>query len=562
MSGHDLVPPTPEAAEESGMLSVLPPPAADVPTDLPPALLAFYSPSAALIDLPPSDAARYVIWLVAALAGAGLAAMTFFPLDRVVSVNGRLTPFDNTMVLQPLETSIIRTVEVHEGDTVHKGQVLARLDPTVTDADVTNMRRQVAAYRAEVARRTAEAEGHPYTADMNDPASVQEAAAYLRRQAEYTAQMSNYDRQVAGLESELQGYEASAAMYAARARVARDVQDMRVRLQHEQVGSRLSTLAAQDTLMEVTRSQVSARHSADSTRARLEAMKAQRDGYASNWHATVYQDLALAQHRLADADGSYSKAVLHHDLIVMRADRDAVVLSIAHLSAGSVIQAATPLLTLVPTGGHLDVVATLRGVDAGYVRAGDPALLKFAAFPYTQYGGGGSDGACHKPRFLYLLRRKARRQRRAGRGYGRYDERLLSCAPVDRPVHAAWRAALLPSPAGHAGRGGYPCRATHHHAVPAQPPAACRDRRHARTLIGGRRWCASSCPACWAGSRLRPVFAMRAAFWNTKAVRRRDSPCWDALRAAAWWRRSIRWRVPTLMAMAFRAVRSTLISHT
>ncbi|ATU73818.1 HlyD family type I secretion periplasmic adaptor subunit [Komagataeibacter rhaeticus] len=390
MNGHDLVPPTPDDGDgegAGGILSVLPPPEADMPTDLPPALLAFYSPSAALVELPPSDAARYVIWLVAALAGMGLAVMTFFPLDRVVSVNGRLTPFDETMVLQPLETSIIRSIEVHEGDTVHKGQILARLDPTMTDADVNNLRRQVTAYRAEVARRTAEAAGRPYVADVSDPASVQEAAAYLRRQAEYNAQMSSYDRQVAGLQSELQGYEASAAMYAARARVAHDVQDMRLQLQHEQVGSRLSTLAAQDTLMEVTRSQVAARHEADSTRARLDAMKAQRDGYASNWHATVYQDLALAQHRLADADGSYSKAILQHELIIMRADRDATVLSIAHLSAGSVIQAASPLLTLVPAGSHLDMEATLRGVDAGYVRAGDHALLKFAAFPYTQYGG-------------------------------------------------------------------------------------------------------------------------------------------------------------------------------
>ncbi|MCE2575925.1 HlyD family type I secretion periplasmic adaptor subunit [Komagataeibacter sp. FNDCR2] len=384
---HDLSPvPNPQGAA-TGEMSVVPPAGGQAPAELPPALLAFYSPSAALIELPPSDAARYVIWIVGALVAAALAVMTFLPLDRVVSVNGRLSPFDDTMVLQPLETAIIRSIDVHEGDRVRKGQVLARLDPTMTDADVTNLRRQVMAYRAEVARRMAEATGQPYVADMKDPASVQEAAAYLRRQAEYNAQMASYDRQIAGLESELQGHEASAAMYAARVRVARDVQDMRVRLQHEQVGSRLSTLAAQDTLMEVVRAQVSARHEADSTRARLDAMKAQRDGYASNWHATVYQDLALAQHRLADADGGYSKAMLHHDLIVMRAGRDAVVLSIAHLSTGSVIQAASPLMTLVPLGGHLDVEASLRGVDAGYVRVGDRALLKFAAFPYTQYGG-------------------------------------------------------------------------------------------------------------------------------------------------------------------------------
>ncbi|MBV1832413.1 HlyD family type I secretion periplasmic adaptor subunit, partial [Komagataeibacter melomenusus] len=132
--------------------------------------------------------------------------------------------------------------------------------------------------------------GHDYAPDMSDPASVQEAADFMRRKSEYSAKVANYDRQIAGLQSDLQGYEASTAMYAARAKVATDVRDMRVRLQHEQVGSRLSTLASQDSLMEIVRSQITARHDADATRARLDAMKAQRDGYIGNWQATVYQD--------------------------------------------------------------------------------------------------------------------------------------------------------------------------------------------------------------------------------------------------------------------------------
>lgn len=363
-------------------------PATDTATAaLPPGLLEFYSPSAALIDMPPQDAALYIIWVIGGLAIAGLLVMTFLPLDRVVTTNGRLVAADGTLVVQPLETSIIRSINVHEGDIVHKGDVLAELDPTLSDADVENMRKQAASYRAEVARLSAEAAGRDYAPDMSDPASVQEAADFMRRRSEYSAKVANYDRQVAGLQSDLQGYEASTAMYAARAKVASDVRDMRERLQREQVGSRLSTLASQDSLMEVVRSQITARHDAEATRARLEAMKAQRDGYIGNWQATVYQDLSVAQHHLADADSSYRKAMLHHTLVQMRAQRDAVVLSIARLSTGSVLQAASPLMTLVPVDGRLEVESVMRGLDVGYVRTGDRALLKFAAFPYTQYGG-------------------------------------------------------------------------------------------------------------------------------------------------------------------------------
>ncbi|CUW46143.1 MULTISPECIES: HlyD family type I secretion periplasmic adaptor subunit [Novacetimonas] len=359
----------------------------DTTPAMPPGLLEFYSPSAALIDMPPQDAALYIIWVIGGLAIAGLLVMTFLPLDRVVMTNGRLVAADGTLVVQPLETSIIRSIDVHEGDIVHKGDVLAQLDPTISDADVENMRKQAASYRAEVARLTAEAAGHDYAPDMSDPASIQEAADFMRRRSEYSAKVANYDRQIVGLQSDLQGYEASTAMYAARAKVASDVRDMRVRLQHEQVGSRLSTLASQDSLMEVVRSQITARHDADATRARLDAMKAQRDGYIGNWQATIYQDLSVAQHHLADADSSYRKAMLHHTLVQMRAEKDAVVLSIARLSTGSVLQAASPLMTLVPVDGRLEVESVMRGLDVGYVRPGDRALLKFSAFPYTQYGG-------------------------------------------------------------------------------------------------------------------------------------------------------------------------------
>ncbi|PYD64267.1 HlyD family type I secretion periplasmic adaptor subunit [Gluconacetobacter entanii] len=395
MSERDMTPhdaDTPDGAHDAtanasrGLARLLPATDAGA-TAMPPGLLEFYSPSAALIDMPPQDAALYIIWVIGGLAIAGLLVMTFLPLDRVVTTNGRLVAADGTLVVQPLETSIIRSINVHEGDIVHKGDILAELDPTLSDADVENMRKQAASYRAEVARLSAEAAGRDYAPDMSDPASVQEAADFMRRKSEYSAKVANYDRQVAGLQSDLQGYEASTAMYAASAKVASDVRDMRERLQREQVGSRLSTLASQDSLMEVVRSQITARHDAEATRARLDAMKAQRDGYIGNWQATVYQDLSVAQHHLADADSSYRKAMLHHTLVQMRAQKDAVVLSIARLSTGSVLQAASPLMTLVPIDGRLEVESVMRGLDVGYVRTGDRALLKFAAFPYTQYGG-------------------------------------------------------------------------------------------------------------------------------------------------------------------------------
>ncbi|OUJ01479.1 HlyD family type I secretion periplasmic adaptor subunit [Acetobacter cibinongensis] len=355
--------------------------------DMPIALLEFHSPTAALVNMPPTASAQYIVWLVGALVLSSVTAMAVFPLDRVVSTQGQLISVENSLVIQPLDTSIIRSIDVREGDFVKKGDVLAHLDPTTTGADIDNMRTQNDQYQAEVARLKAEAEGKSYQVDLQQPASVRQGEAFLRRKAEYDAKIANYDKQIASLQHDLQGYEASAAMYAAQTKVAADVHKMRMQLQKDQVGSKLSTLGAQSTLMETERSQIAAQQQAASTRNKLAAQVAEKEGYIQSWKAEVYQNLIKAEHSVAESDSLYRKAVLHSSLVALKADEDAVVLSIGKVSVGSVVNAAQRIMTLVPVGKGLEVEAVLSGQDVGFVKLGDKALVKFATFPYQQYGG-------------------------------------------------------------------------------------------------------------------------------------------------------------------------------
>ncbi|MFT8676082.1 MAG: HlyD family type I secretion periplasmic adaptor subunit [Acetobacter sp.] len=357
------------------------------PGDLPLALLEFHSPTAALVNLPPTPAARHIVWIVGGLMACSLLGMTVFPLSRVVSTQGRLVSSQPTLLVQPFDTSIVRSITVASGDFVHKGDVLARLDPTQAGADSGNLKVQRAEYQAETDRLKAEASGVDYRPDPNDPASLTEAAAFVRRKAEFDATVGKYANQIASLQSDLQGYQASTVLYAARARVMADVLGMRQQLQKEQVGSRLSTLAARNDLMEVERAQVAAHQQADSARAKLAAQISEREGYQQNWKAEVYRDLVVAEHRLSEAQAGYSKAVLHDTMVLLRADEDAVVLSVGKMSVGSVVTPAQPVMTLVPTGQGLEIEAVMSGHDVGFVRLGDRALVKFATFPYQQYGG-------------------------------------------------------------------------------------------------------------------------------------------------------------------------------
>lgn len=180
---------------------------------------------------------------------------------------------------------------------------------------------------------------------------------------------------------------ASAAMHESRGRVANEVLQMRRRLQADQVGSKLSTLAAQSELMDSERAQIESQQTAAATKSKLASIQAERDAYLQNWKAQIYAQMTETQIKLNEATGESQKAELRSKLVTLTAPSDGVVLNISKVSIGSVLSPGQMLMAIVPTGAALEMEAVLRGQDAGFVQLGDHALLKFTTFPYTQYGG-------------------------------------------------------------------------------------------------------------------------------------------------------------------------------
>ncbi|QHI95019.1 HlyD family type I secretion periplasmic adaptor subunit [Aristophania vespae] len=397
MSEHDLVPqaeqkPSPEGPPDTPDTSEVhnvPPKATDpfAPDGMPLALLEFHSPTRALVNMPATPSAQYIVWIVGSLLIACLAGMAFFPVNKVVSITGRLISTQPTVLVQPFEQAIIRSIDANVGDYVHKGQILARLDSTLSQADMDNLVQQMQSLQTEVARLKAEANGQIYEPDTNVPASVQQGEVFLRRQSDYKAHMHDFDQRIAAMESDLQGARANNAMYASKLRIVSAVLEMRKKEQKEQVGSRLSTLGAQDAVMDTERLLITSQQMANSLVNKLSALKALRDGYTQNWKTEVYAELTKAERHLDEMRSNYRKARLRQRLIVLRAPEDGIVLTRAEFSIGSVIDAGMRLMTLVPTSSGIEVEAIMRAQDSGFVKQGDHALIKFVTFPYDLYGG-------------------------------------------------------------------------------------------------------------------------------------------------------------------------------
>src|SRR5262249_48996013 len=100
-----------------------------------PAILEFQWPSTAIVNAPIPRSARGISWMITAMVATLIAASALIPIDQVVTARGIVVSRAPTILVQPLDTAIVRSIEVHEGQRVRAGDVLARLDPTFAPAD-------------------------------------------------------------------------------------------------------------------------------------------------------------------------------------------------------------------------------------------------------------------------------------------------------------------------------------------------------------------------------------------------------------------------------------------
>jgi HlyD family secretion protein len=351
-----------------------------------PALLEFQWPSAAIVNAPVPRSARGSVLVIASMVLVLVAAMGLIPIDQVVTARGVVVSESPTILVQPLETAIVRSIDVREGQHVRAGELLARLDPTFAAADVATFDAQVSSLEAEVARLQAESAGQAFTYTGTDPHWTLQAAIHGHRKAQFDAKIENYRHRIEELEATISRSRSDASAYRERLGFAQSVEQMRKELESLQAGSKLNTLLAMDSRVEMERSMANAEQAAEAARRDQAALTSERDAFVRGWRAEVSQQLSEKNGKAHDAREQLNKAKLRKDLVELRSETDAIVQSVAKVSVGSVMQSGQQFITLVPADAALEIEANISGRDNGFVHVHDPVAIKFDTFPYSQYG--------------------------------------------------------------------------------------------------------------------------------------------------------------------------------
>ena len=352
----------------------------------------FQSETAEILEAGEPNKALLAVFILTGVFVSLLLIAGCFRVDRVIaSKSGEIMTVEPTVVLGALDQSIIKTIEVSEGQKVAKGEVLATLDPTFTTADVGALQAQVASLDAQIARCRAELAQQPFAAAPGSDAVVNsylaaQRAYYLQRKAQFDAQVKSYNDQIAQYKATIVKYQTDAARYGDRARISAEIEQMRATLAAAQVGSRLNLLAATDQKLEIQRALDFDRNAVLESQHELDATISTRDAFVQQWYGQVSQELVTAQTSRDAASEQLRKATKHQDLVRLAAPQESVVLKIAKLSPASVLNSGDPLIYLAPLNSALEAELHVAARDIGYIRPGDAVSIKLDAYNFIDHG--------------------------------------------------------------------------------------------------------------------------------------------------------------------------------
>ena len=313
-------------------------------------------------------------------------------LDRVVVGTGRTVPIGGSLYISPLDSGIVREVRVKAGDIVHKGQVLATLDSTLTEADRTQLQQRFASDQAAVARLEAETSGRAYAPAVKDVYSSLQASIYAQHVSEKSSNMADFDARIRAAEAQVAQYESDARQYSQRLQLSEKVEQTYGPLAEKGYVSNLQVLQAKDQRAEAARTLADAQNMAAAARQSLQALKAQRESYVQKRLSDLGAELVTTRNDLDATRQSLTKATRINQLLTLDAPADAVVLKVGKVSSGSVAangamsSQSEPLFTLVPLGAPVEVDMHIPASEIGFVKKGDPVQIKLDAYRFTQHG--------------------------------------------------------------------------------------------------------------------------------------------------------------------------------
>lgn len=355
--------------------------------------IAFLPAALEIVETPPNPVGRAFSATIAAAFSVAIVWACLGTVDIVAVAPGKVIPSGRTKVIQPFETSVVRAIQVADGQTVRAGDVLVDLDSTMNEAELGHLKSDLIGAQLEVARlRAALADGADPLAGFHPPevapaGLVQVQRRFLASQtAEQNAKLATIEHQVTQKEAERATITATIGKLEATIPLLQQRVDMRKQLFDKELGSKIFYLQELQDLVGQQQELLVQKSRYKEADAALAALVETSTKTTAEYQRSLSDDLAKAEQKTAGLMQDVVKAEQRRSFQRLTAPVDGVVQQLAIHTVGGVVTPAQSLMVVVPLQSRLEIEAMLSNRDIGFIEAGQDAAIKVDTFNFTRYG--------------------------------------------------------------------------------------------------------------------------------------------------------------------------------
>ncbi len=335
---------------------------------------------------------RPAAWGVMILVASALVWANFAELDEVAIAPGEVIPKGQVKVIQHLEGGIIKQIYVTEGQRVSRGDPLVQLDLGASGANPEELQVQLDGLMLMRARLQAEAFGKrlKFTREIAAarPALVRsERETYEGRKRQLQSSLAILREQTRQRELEIKEVEAKRRALIANLELARQRLRMSRDLLTDKLVAKMEHLKLESEVQGLEGELARLKPAIPRIRASLDEARERQRAEILNFRRGAVEQLRKVKLSIARNQEHLAKATDQARRTKITSPVDGVVKNLRFHTIGGVVRPGEGVMEIVPSHENLVIEARISPIDVGYVRVGQPVVVKITTYDYARYGG-------------------------------------------------------------------------------------------------------------------------------------------------------------------------------
>jgi HlyD family secretion protein len=309
-------------------------------------------------------------------------------IDKIVKAQGKLITTGREIVVRPLVDSIVKSIDVHVGQVVKKGQKILTLDPTFAKSDLAQVNIRIETAKATIYRAQCELNHENYVVPKDDRYGIGmlQYNIFQQRTMAFNAKMQSFDSQISSAKESSRSAIVQLAEVKKQMEYANQIQKMRQEVYAAGYDTRLNLLQAENDYSRYKGQAESLQKTIAESDFEVRRLESEKTVFINDWKKDLSTEIAKNNSELSGNLQQFTKAELYSQLVDMTVPQDSVVLEIGHISVGSIAKTGEALVNLVPLNEPIEAEVHISPQDVGFIRPGDACKIKIDAFPFQKHG--------------------------------------------------------------------------------------------------------------------------------------------------------------------------------